>query len=45
LKVLINDYMVEYNYKRSQWDKKKMPPVFYREHLLEKAKKRRQKKF
>jgi hypothetical protein len=36
--------VIEYNYKRSQWDKKKMPPVFYREHLLENSKEKSKKR-
>ena len=44
LKSLIDNYMIEYNYKRSQWDKKKMPPVFYREHLLENLKEKSKKR-
>jgi len=35
LKELIEDYMLEYNYKRKQWNKKKMTPVQYREYLFE----------
>jgi hypothetical protein len=44
LKSLIDNYMIEYNYKRSQWDKKKMPPVFYREHLLDNLKEKSKKR-
>ncbi len=31
----IDKYMIEYNYQRKQWDKEKMTPVEYRNHLLE----------
>ena len=34
LKKIINDYMIEYNHKRKQWNRKKMTPVEYRNHLL-----------
>jgi len=35
LKDLIDEYMLEYNYKRKQWGRLKMTPVFYRNYLLE----------
>ncbi len=31
---LINEYMLEYNYKRKQWGRKRLAPVYYREYLL-----------
>jgi len=34
LKKLISEYMVEYNYKRKQWGRKRLAPVYYRKHLL-----------
>ena len=34
LKDLINEYMLKYNYKRRQWNRLKMTPVFYRNYLL-----------
>jgi len=34
LKEIISEYMVEYNYKRKQWGRLKMSPVFYRDYLL-----------
>ena len=35
LQDLINEYMLEYNYKRKQWGRQKMTPIFYRNYLLE----------
>ncbi len=35
LKDLIDEYMIEYNYKRKQWGRQKMSPVLYRNYLLE----------
>ena len=34
LKDLTDKYMLEYNYKRKQWNKQKMTPVDYKLHLL-----------
>lgn len=34
LKVLVENYIHYYNRERSQWDKNKMTPVEYRDHLL-----------
>ena len=34
LKDLIDGYMLEYNYKRKQWGRRKMTPVIYRNYLL-----------
>jgi putative transposase len=34
LKNLISEYMLEYNYKRKQWGRKKLAPVYYRDYLL-----------
>ena len=34
LKLLIENYIWHYNYERAQWDKNKMTPVEYRDHLL-----------
>ena len=34
LEVLINNYMLYFNNKRPQWNKKKMTPVDYRNHLI-----------
>lgn len=34
LEIYIKNYMFYYNYKRPQWNKKKMTPVDYRNHLL-----------
>ena len=34
LQGLIDEYMLEYNYKRKQWNRKKMTPVLYRDYLL-----------
>ncbi len=34
LEKLITEYMVEYNYKRKQWGRKRLAPVFYRDYLL-----------
>lgn len=36
LEKYIDSYIFEYNHKRPQWNKKKMTPVQYRNHLLEK---------
>ncbi|MCK5588948.1 MAG: IS3 family transposase [Candidatus Pacebacteria bacterium] len=33
---LIEEYMLEYNQQRKQWNRKKMTPVCYREYLFEK---------
>jgi len=35
LRDLVTGYMLEYNYKRKQWGRLRMAPVFYRNHLLE----------
>jgi putative transposase len=34
VKLIISGYMRYYNYERRQWDRKKMTPVEYRNHLL-----------
>ena len=34
LETLIDEYMIEYNYKRKQWNRQKMTPVDYRVYLL-----------
>jgi transposase InsO family protein len=34
LEDLIDRYMVEYNYKRRQWGRKRLAPVYYRDYLL-----------
>ncbi len=34
LKDLIDEYMIEYNYKRKQWGRKRLAPVYYRNYLL-----------
>ncbi len=34
LRLLIENYITYYNYERAQWDKNKMTPVEYRDHLL-----------
>ena len=34
LEKLINEYMLEYNYKRKQWGRERLAPVFYRDYLL-----------
>lgn len=34
LKLLIENYIQYYNHERAQWDKNKMTPVEYRDHLL-----------
>jgi len=34
LNTIINEYMIYFNNKRPQWNKKKMTPVEYRNHLL-----------
>ena len=34
LKELIDSHMVEYNYKRKQWGRKRLAPVHYRNYLL-----------
>lgn len=34
LNKVIDEYMIEYNYKRKQWGRQKMAPVFYRDYLL-----------
>lgn len=36
LESLISNYMLYYNTERKQWDRKKMTPVEYRDHLLNK---------
>jgi putative transposase len=33
---LINEYMIDYNYKRKQWNKRKMTPIEYKNYLLNK---------
>lgn len=33
--LIVSEYMRYYNYEREQWDRKKMTPVNYRNHLLE----------
>lgn len=38
LRLIIEEYMRYYNYERPQWERKKMTPVNYRNHLLETAK-------
>lgn len=30
----IKNYIINYNYKRKQWNKEKMTPIEYRNHLL-----------
>ena len=35
VKKYMNNYIYEYNYERPQWNKKKMTPVAYRNHLLD----------
>jgi transposase InsO family protein len=35
LEDLINRYMIEYNYKRKQWGRKRLAPVYYRDYLLD----------
>lgn len=35
LKELIDRYMIEYNYKRKQWGRKRLAPVYYRDYLFE----------
>jgi hypothetical protein len=34
VKIYMNNYIFEYNYERPQWNRKKMTPVQYRNHLL-----------
>lgn len=34
LQKVIDEYMLEYNYKRKQWSRQKMSPVIYRNYLL-----------
>jgi len=34
LETLIDEYMIEYNYKRRQWGRKRLAPVYYRDYLL-----------
>ncbi len=34
LEDLIDKYMIEYNYKRKQWGRKRLAPVYYRDYLL-----------
>jgi putative transposase len=34
VKSYMNNYIFEYNNERPQWDKKKMTPVQYRNHLI-----------
>ena len=34
LRLVIEEYMRYYNYERNQWERKKMTPVDYRNHLL-----------
>lgn len=34
LRDLIDEYMIEYNYKRKQWGRRRLAPVFYRNYLL-----------
>ncbi len=34
VRAAIDEYIVEYNYHRYQWNLKKMTPVQYRSHLL-----------
>lgn len=36
--LLVSEYMRYYNYERPQWERKKMTPVEYRNHLLEAGK-------
>lgn len=36
--LIVSEYMRYYNYERAQWDRKKMTPVDYRNHLLETVK-------
>ena len=35
LRLLIEEYVKYYNHERYQWERKKMTPVAYRNHLLE----------
>jgi hypothetical protein len=35
VKIYMNNYIYEYNNKRPQWNRKKMTPVQYRNHLLD----------
>jgi len=39
LSILIDDYMIKYNYKRKQWGRQKMSPVLFRDYLLDFANK------
>ncbi len=34
LQNVIDNYMLEYNYKRKQWGRQKMNSVYYRDYLL-----------
>ena len=34
LRLVITEYMRYYNHERNQWERKKMTPVEYRNHLL-----------
>jgi transposase InsO family protein len=34
LRLKVDEYMTYYNYKRKQWNRNKMTPVEYRNHLL-----------
>ena len=34
LRDLIDKYMIEYNYKRKQWGRKRLAPIYYRDYLL-----------
>ena len=34
LRLVIEEYMRYYNHERNRWDRKKMTPVEYRNHLL-----------
>ncbi len=34
LETLIDEYMIEYNYKRKQWGRMRLAPVYYRDYLL-----------
>ena len=34
VKIYMNNYIFEYNNERPQWNRKKMTPVQYRNHLL-----------
>jgi transposase InsO family protein len=38
LKLVIDEYMLKYNYKRKQWSRKRLAPVHYRNYLLNFAK-------